>query len=71
MRSRLQWKAHKLVWRLSGGRLGRTVGRMPVLELTASGHNSVRPRSVLIWFVEHAGRPVIAGTNAGADYDPA
>ncbi len=45
---RFQWRAHKLVWRLSGGRLGRKVGGLPVLELTTTGRKSGEPRMILI-----------------------
>jgi F420H(2)-dependent quinone reductase len=70
-RMRLQWRLHKLLWRLSGGRLGTRVLGMPVLQLTTTGHRSGEPRTILITYVELDGRPVIAGTNAGADRDPA
>jgi F420H(2)-dependent quinone reductase len=68
---RLRWRIHKLVWRLSGGRLGRKVGGLPVLELTTTGRKSGEPRMILIWHITDSGGPIIAGTNAGADYDPA
>lgn len=68
---RLQWRAHRLVWNLSGGRLGRRVLGMPVLELETTGHRSGEPRSILISYLETEAGPAIAGTNAGADRDPA
>ena len=68
---RFQWRAHKLIWRLSGGRLGRKVSGLPVLELTTTGRKSGEPRMILIWHLTDPGGPIIAGTNAGADYDPA
>ena len=46
-------------------------GGMPVLELTATGHRSGQSRTILIWYLEDAAGPIMAGTNAGADYDPA
>jgi deazaflavin-dependent oxidoreductase (nitroreductase family) len=44
---------------------------MPVLELETTGHRSGRPRSVLLTYVEEPGGPVVFGTNAGLDRDPA
>lgn len=68
---RLQWKMHKLVWRISGGRLGRSVIGMPVLELETTGWKSGQQRQILITYVDNAGAPAIVGTNAGRDVDPA
>ena len=68
---RLQWRIHKLIWRLSGGRLGRTVIGMPVLELVTIGHKSGQERQILITYVDAAGAPAIIGTNAGRNVDPA
>ena len=68
---RLQWRLHKLIWKLSGARLGRRVDGMPVLRLVTTGHTSGRPRDVLLWYVDTKTGPVLAGTNAGADHDPA
>lgn len=63
---RFQWKLHRLAWDLSGGRLGRRVLGMPVLEMETTGHKTGRPRSILISYVETPDGPVVAGTNAGA-----
>lgn len=68
---RLQWGAHRLVWRVSGGRLGRKAIGMPVLELVTTGWKSGEPRSILITYVDTSSGPAIAGTNAGAPHDPA
>jgi deazaflavin-dependent oxidoreductase (nitroreductase family) len=68
---RLQWRMHKLIWKLSGGRLGRRVMGMPVLELVTKGHKSGQERQILITHVESGGAPAIIGTNAGRDVDPA
>lgn len=68
---RLQWRLHKFVWNLSGGRLGRRVGGMPVVEVMTLGHKSGEQRQILIWYVEDQGRPAIVGSNAGSERDPA
>ncbi len=68
---RWQWRIHKWVWNATGGRLGRSIGGAPVLELVTTGHKSGRPRQILITYVDDGGRPAIIGTNAGKDVDPA
>ena len=68
---RLQWKVHRLIWNLSGGRLGRKVTGMPVVELVTVGHKSGQERQILITYVESEGAPAIIGTNAGRETDPA
>jgi len=65
------WQAHRALWRVSGGRIGRTSGGHPVLELTTTGRVSGVPRMILIWYLTDDGVPIIAGTNAGARNDPA
>ena len=67
---RRQWRAHKLIWRISGGRLGTRVVGMPVLELVTTGHKTGKPRSILITYVDDPAGPVVFGTNAGLDIDP-
>lgn len=68
---RLVWRAHKLLWNLSGGRLGRRMGGIPVLELVTTGHRSGLGRQVLIWYFDTPAGPAMIGTNAGRDVDPA
>jgi deazaflavin-dependent oxidoreductase (nitroreductase family) len=68
---RFQWAAHKLVWNLSGGRLMRKVGGMPVVELVTVGHKSGQERQILISYVDDRGAPALIGTNAGRNTDPA
>lgn len=47
------------------------MGGMPVLRLTTTGHRSGEPRSVLLWHLPDPNGPLVIGTNAGADDDPA
>jgi deazaflavin-dependent oxidoreductase (nitroreductase family) len=68
---RLVWRTHKLVWNATGGRLGRKLGGMPILELVTTGRKSGEPRQILINYIEHDGSPVAIETNAGRDADPA
>ena len=68
---RLQWRMHKMLWNLSGGRLGRKAAGMPVLELITIGHKSGQERQILISYLGADDAPIIVGTNAGRDVDPA
>lgn len=61
----LMWKVHRWVWRVSGGRIGRRVVGMPVLQLTTTGRKSGEPRSVLLSYLEHADGYVVVASNAG------
>jgi deazaflavin-dependent oxidoreductase (nitroreductase family) len=68
---RLVWRLHRFAWDLTGGRIGRRAAGLPVLELVTEGHKSGEPRSILINYVTTPTGPAIAGSNAGAPYDPA
>lgn len=68
---RIQWGLHKLVWNLSGGRIGTKAVGMPVVELVTIGHKSSEERQVLLTYVEIDGAPAVIGSNAGRDTDPA
>jgi deazaflavin-dependent oxidoreductase (nitroreductase family) len=68
---RFQWRAHKVLWNASGGRLGRQIGGLPNLELVTTGRKSGEPRQILITYFDHEGSPTLVGTNAGRDSDPA
>lgn len=67
---RIMWKFHKLMWRISGGRLGAKTRGMDVLELVTSGHKSMEPRSVLLFYLDGDGGPMVVGSNSGAESDP-
>ena len=68
---RLQWRLHKALWNATGGRLGRRVIGMPVVEVLTIGRKSGVERQILITYVDDGGCPAIVGTNAGRDTDPA
>ncbi len=53
-------------------RAGSAAGsRDALLELETTGHKTGRLRSILISYVETPDGHVLAGTNGGADHDPA
>lgn len=68
---RIQWTLHKVLWNLSGGRIGRKVVGMPVVEVITIGHKSGEERQVLLNYIESNGGPAVIGSNAGRDTDPA
>ncbi len=65
------WRLHRVVYRISRGRFGGRIGRMPALLLTTRGRRSGRPRTVALTFLRHGGAYVVFASNAGEDYDPA
>jgi deazaflavin-dependent oxidoreductase (nitroreductase family) len=69
----LRWagKLNVPVYRLTRGRLMNKVGRAPVLLLTSIGRKSGEPRTAPVLYLEHDGRYVVIGTNAGNKRTPA
>jgi F420H(2)-dependent quinone reductase len=64
------WRFHRAILRISGGRVGKTVGPMRVLLLETTGRRSGEPRRVGLSHVEETGRYYVAGSFAGEDRDP-
>jgi deazaflavin-dependent oxidoreductase (nitroreductase family) len=64
--------AHRLLLKLTGGRVGHDAMGMPVLELTTIGRRSGEPRSVLLTApLEVDGHPVVVASRGGDDRHPA
>lgn len=68
---RIVWKAHKIIWKFSGRRLGTRSMGMGVIELTTRGRRTGSARTVLLSCLDSPDGLVVAGTNAGLDQDPA
>lgn len=64
------WRAHRLWYRLSDGRLGAKLQGWDILLLTAQGRKSGAPRSVTLNYFRQGGAFVVIGSNAGDDHDP-
>ena len=65
-------RAHRGLLKLSGGRLGWTIGQMPVLELTTTGRRSGAPRSVMLTSPHREnGLFVVVASKGGEDTHPA
>jgi deazaflavin-dependent oxidoreductase (nitroreductase family) len=70
---------HRAVLRLTGGRLGRALGGMPVIELTTTGRSSGLPRTAILTVpVREPMRPgqpderlVVIASRGGDDLQPA
>jgi len=63
---------HRVVLKLSGGRLGWKAMKMPVLELTTTGRKSGEPRSVMLTSpVQEGDTIVIVASRGGGDNHPA
>jgi deazaflavin-dependent oxidoreductase (nitroreductase family) len=65
------WKLHRVVYRVSGGRVGGTFGGAPVLLLITTGRRSGEPRPVTLTYFEDGDRLVVVASNAGEDRHPA
>lgn len=62
---------HKTLLAISGGRIGGTVGELPVVKLTTTGRKSGQPRTVMLTSPIHGdGRYVLVASKGGDDRDP-
>jgi deazaflavin-dependent oxidoreductase (nitroreductase family) len=63
---------HRGLLNLSGGRLGWTGSRMPVVELTTTGRKSGQPRTVMLTSpVQEGATIVVVASRGGDDQHPA
>jgi deazaflavin-dependent oxidoreductase (nitroreductase family) len=63
---------HRTLLRLTGGRIGRELGGMPVLQLTTTGRRSGEPRSVMLTSPLRDGDAyVVVASRGGDDRHPA
>ena len=63
--------SHKLIIRLSGGRVGWTFGAMPAVELHTVGRNSGERRSTMLSSPVHGdGKYVLVASKGGDDRNP-
>lgn len=64
--------AHRLVLKLTGGRIGHDAMGMPVVELTTTGRRSGEQRSVLLTSpLTEQGHHVVVASRGGDDTHPA
>ncbi|QXC60746.1 nitroreductase family deazaflavin-dependent oxidoreductase [Aquihabitans sp. G128] len=63
---------HRVILKVSGGKLGWSAGKMPVLELTTIGRKSGQPRSVMLTSpLQEGDTTVIVASRGGDDTHPA
>jgi F420H(2)-dependent quinone reductase len=62
---------HRILYRASGGRIGRTLAGAPVLLLTTTGRKSGLPRTRPLCYLESEGRLVLIASAGGAACHPA
>lgn len=67
----LFWKAHRFLYRVSGGRIGGRVVGMPVLMLTTTGRKSGEPRTNVLTYLPKGRASVVFASNAGEPRHPA
>ncbi|WP_166350377.1 nitroreductase/quinone reductase family protein [Phytoactinopolyspora limicola] len=68
------WRAHRLAYRVSGGRVGLRrprPGRWGMLRLTTVGRRSGQERSVVLAYIEDGPNLVALAMNGWADAEPA
>ena len=66
----LFWKIHRMILKLSGGRIGQRMGPGRQLLLITVGRKSGEPRPVALTYLEDGGRWIVVASNAGEDKDP-
>jgi deazaflavin-dependent oxidoreductase (nitroreductase family) len=67
--TRLMFKTHAALYRLSGGRIGSNVNG-PVLLLTTIGRKTGQPRTWPLGYLQDGESLVIVGSNGGKDVHP-
>lgn len=68
---RLAWRLHRLLYRLSGGRIGTRINGMPVLMLTTRGRRSGDRRTVALQYLAAGSALVVIASFVGEDRQPA
>ncbi len=63
-------KAHKVVYRMCGGRVFAKLGRAPMLLLTATGRKSGKPRTTPLLYVEDGDGFAVVASFGGAPEHP-
>lgn len=68
---RVTGRLHTRLYRLTGGRVGHSAGRITNLLLTTTGRKSGAQRTVPLAYVADGDRWVVVASNGGADRHPA
>lgn len=62
---------HQFVYEHSGGRIGRRIGRSPMLLLRTKGRKTGRPRTAALLYLQAGDRCIVVGSKGGSDSAPA
>lgn len=63
---------HRTILKVSGGRIGWSVGNMPVLELTTTGRKSGQQRATMLTSpLQEGDTLVVVASRGGDDHNPA
>jgi F420H(2)-dependent quinone reductase len=61
---------HKGIYRLTGGKVGGRIGKLPVLLLTTTGRKSGRPRTQPLAYTRVGDGHAVIASKGGAAHDP-
>jgi F420H(2)-dependent quinone reductase len=61
---------HRRLYRLTGGKIGGRIGKLPVLLLTTTGRKSGQPRVSPLYFHRDGDTVVVAASRGGSDKNP-
>src|SRR5260370_35285906 len=62
---------HQFVYEISGGRIGKRIGKAQMLLLRTSGRKTGLPRTAALLYHRDGGSYVGVGSNGGSDLPPA
>ena len=68
---RLIGRAHAWGWKLAGGKLGNSFGRVPFMMLTTKGRKTGRPRTTPVLYLQDGADLIVVGSFGGHDMHPA
>ena len=68
---RLISRLHVWLWKLSGGKLGTSFGKVPLLMLTTKGRKTGLPRITPVLYLQDGGDLIIVASFGGNDRHPA
>src|SRR5256712_13709899 len=70
MLQQLMSSTHVFFYKLSGGRIGGRMHKVPVLLLTTTGRKTGRKRTTPLLYIRDGNRLVIVASNGGRRIDP-
>ncbi len=62
---------HQFVYEISGGRIGKRIGKAPMLLLRTTGRKTGLPRTAALLYHRDGGSYVVVGSKGGSDVPPA